>query len=150
QILKHCALAPEEIATLRHGLAAGEALSPAVLEEWRRRTGKEIYESLGMSECSNYVSNHPGMAIRPGSPGKAQPGRRIAILPVEGGEEPEPSGETGLIAIHRDDPGLMLGYWRRPEEEALVYRGEWFLGGDLAAMDAEGYIWYRGRADDVM
>ena len=42
--------------------------------------------------------------------------------------------------MHRSDPGLMLGYWRRPEEEALVYRGEWFIGGDLAAIDADGYV----------
>ena len=150
QMLKYCALTPAELASLRHGLAAGEALPAALLAEWRKRTGREIYESLGMSECSTYVSTFPGMAIKPGSPGKPQPGRAIAILPVEGGEVPLPAGETGLLAIHRDDPGLMLGYWRRPEEEKLVYRGQWFVGGDLAAFDDEGYLWYHGRADDLM
>lgn len=150
QILKYCPLAAGELASLRHGLAAGEALAPALLAEWRARTGLEIYESLGMSECSTYVSTHPGMAVRPGSPGKPQPGRAVAILPVEGGETPLPMGETGLIAIHRADPGLMLGYWHRPEEEALVYRGDWFVGGDLGSFDAEGYLWYQGRADDLM
>jgi acyl-coenzyme A synthetase/AMP-(fatty) acid ligase len=44
----------------------------------------------------------------------------------------------------------MLGYWRRPDEEAEVYRGEWFIGGDLASFDADGYMWYHGRADDLM
>jgi acyl-coenzyme A synthetase/AMP-(fatty) acid ligase len=150
QMLKYCPLAQAELASLRHGLAAGEALPAAMLAEWRKRTGREIYESLGMSECSTYVSTFPGMAIKPGSPGKPQPGRAIAVLPVEGGEEPLPAGETGLLAIHRDDPGLMLGYWRRPEEEKLVYRGEWFVGGDLAAFDDDGYLWYHGRADDLM
>lgn len=150
QILKYCPLASGEIASLRHGLAAGEALPAALLAEWRARTGLEIYESLGMSECSTYVSNHPGMAVRPGSPGKPQPGRAIALLPVEGGEAPLPAGETGLVAIHRDDPGLMLGYWRRPDEAALVYRGAWFVGGDLGTFDEEGYLWYQGRADDLM
>jgi acyl-coenzyme A synthetase/AMP-(fatty) acid ligase len=150
QILKYCPLASGELGSLRHGLAAGEALPPALLAEWRTRTGLEIYEALGMSECSTYVSTYPGMAIRPGSPGKPQPGRAVVLLPVEGGEVPLPAGKTGLIAVHRDDPGLMLGYWRRPEEEALVYRGKWFVGGDLAAFDDEGYLWYQGRADDLM
>ena len=150
QILKYCPLASDELATLRHGLAAGEALSPALLAAWRARTGREIYEALGMSECSTYVSNTPGMTLRPGSPGKPQPGRAVAILPRDGGAAPLPAGETGLLAIHRSDPGLMLGYWRRPAEEALVYRGDWFVGGDLAAFDADGYLWYHGRADDLM
>ena len=133
QILKYCPLATGELASLRHGLAAGEALPAKLLAEWRARTGLELYESLGMSECSTYVSTCPGMAIRPGSAGKPQPGRAVAILPIEGGDQPLPAGETGLVAIHRDDPGLMLGYWHRPEEEKLVYRGHWFVGGDLGA-----------------
>jgi acyl-coenzyme A synthetase/AMP-(fatty) acid ligase len=107
-----------------------------------------------MSECSTYISTGPDMEIRPGSPGKPQPGRRIAILPLDaphdGNVEPLPPGETGLLAVHRSDPGLMLGYWRRPEEEEDVYRGEWFTGGDLASFDADGYLWFHGRADDVM
>jgi acyl-coenzyme A synthetase/AMP-(fatty) acid ligase len=61
-----------------------------------------------------------------------------------------PPGEIGLLAMHRSDPGLMLGYWKRPEEDAQVLRGEWFVGGDLAEMDADGYITYHGRNDDVM
>ena len=61
-----------------------------------------------------------------------------------------PPGEVGLLAVHRSDPGLMLGYWRRPDEEAAVMRGEWFTGGDLAAIDEDGYVWFHGRADDVI
>ena len=52
--------------------------------------------------------------------------------------------------MHRSDPGLMLGYWKRPEEEREVYRGEWFIGGDLGVMDADGYITHMGRANDIM
>lgn len=55
-----------------------------------------------------------------------------------------------MLAVHRSDPGLMLGYWRRADEEQEVYRGDWFIGGDLASFDADGYLWYHGRADDVM
>jgi acyl-coenzyme A synthetase/AMP-(fatty) acid ligase len=150
QILKYCDLGAHDLSQLRHGLTAGEALSPRLLSAWRETTGKELYEALGMSECSTYISSCPGMMVRPGSPGRPQPGRRVAVLPVEGGEEPLPAGEIGLLAVHRSDPGLMLGYWNRPEEEALVYRGAWFLGGDLASFDAEGYMHYHGRNDDVM
>jgi acyl-coenzyme A synthetase/AMP-(fatty) acid ligase len=103
-----------------------------------------------MSEISTYVSTCPGMARKDGSPGRAQPGRRVAVLPVESGTDPLPSGEEGLLAVHRSDPGLMLGYWNRSDEEAEVYRGEWFLGGDLAIIDADGYIFHQGRANDVM
>ena len=92
----------------------------------------------------------PTSPIRPGSPGKPQRGRRVAVLPVEGGTTPLLPGEVGLLAVHRSDPGLMLGYWRRPEEEDAARRGEWFLGGDLAEFDADGYVWHRGRNNDLM
>ena len=135
---------------LRHGLAAGEPLSPALLDHWRQSTSKELYEALGMSECSTYISTGPGMEIRAGSPGRAQLGRCVAVLPPDGGTEPLPAGKVGLLAVHRSDPGLMLGYWRRADEEAEVYRGDWFTGGDLASFDDDGYMWYHGRADDLM
>ncbi len=150
QILKYNDLHAFDLSGLRHGLTAGEALSVALLEQWRQVTGKELYEALGMSECSTYISTAPGAPIRPGSPGQPQPGRCVAVLPVAGGDDPLPVGEIGLLAVHRSDPGLMLGYWNRPEEDALVYRGDWFLGGDLAHFDAEGYLHYHGRNDDVM
>ena len=149
RILKYGDTGPAKLASLRHGLTAGEALPPALLEDWRARTGKALYEALGMSEISTYVSTGPGLEIRPGSPGKPQAGRRVAILDPETGR-PLPAGETGLLAVHRSDPGLMLGYWRRPEEEAQVRRGEWFAGGDLAHLDADGYLWFHGRNDDIL
>ncbi|HUD50156.1 acyl-CoA synthetase [Parvibaculum sp.] len=150
QILKYCDLGQHDLSALRHGLTAGEALSPALLDQWHAATGKKLCEALGMSECSTYISTGPRMEVKPGSPGKPQPGRCVAVLPVEGGTEPLPVGKTGLLAVHRSDPGLMLGYWQRPEEETEVYRGEWFIGGDLASFDKDGYLWYHGRADDVM
>ncbi len=153
RILKYGSVSPETVPTLRHGLSAGEALAPALLEAWRARTGTELYEALGMSEISTYVSTGPGMTIKPGSPGKPQAGRRVAILdPDAPAAEPRvvPAGEVGLLAVHRSDPGLMLGYWNRPDEEALVMRGEWFTGGDLAHLDEDGYLWFHGRNDDLL
>ena len=187
RILKYGSLRRERLASLRHGLTAGEPLPPDVLEAWRAATATNLYEALGMSEISTYISTGPDMTIKPGSPGKVQAGRRVVILPPqpstdradERGEaslqaadapaeatadpvsvettggwleqlRPLPAGEIGLLAVHRSDPGLMLGYWRRPEEEAIVYRGEWFCGGDLAHMDADGYVWFHGRNDDIL
>lgn len=150
QILKYNPDPLHSLASLRHALTAGEALRPQLLKSWRERVGIELYEALGMSECSTYISSGPSTPIQPGSPGIAQAGRTVAILPRDGGESPLPAGEVGLLAIHRSDPGLMLGYWNRPTEEAEVYRGEWFAGGDLAAIDDNGYIWFQGRNNDLM
>lgn len=150
QILKYADLRAHDLSRLRHGCTAGEALTPDLLDAWTRETGKPLYEALGMSEISTYVSSGPTIPVRPGSPGRPQPGRRVAILPVDGGDAPLPAGETGLLAVHRSEPGLMLGYWNRPEEEAAVMRGQWFAGGDLASLDADGYLWFHGRNDDLM
>lgn len=151
RILKYGDLRSRDLSALRHGLTAGEPMPVSVTEHWREVTSKPVYEALGMSECSTYISSSPTVAPKPGSPGRPQPGRCIAILPAEGPDDvPLPPGEVGLLAVHRTDPGLMLGYWNRPDEEGLVYRGEWFVGGDLAAMDKEGYVWFHGRNDDVM
>ncbi|MFG1224508.1 class I adenylate-forming enzyme family protein [Xanthobacter wiegelii] len=154
RILKYAAVTPDRFPALRHGLTAGEALKAALHGEWVGATGRPLYEALGMSEISTYVSSGPLVPTRPGSPGKPQAGRRVVVLPPEG-EAPDalhplPAGDTGVLAVHRSDPGLMLGYWRLAEETAAVLRGEWFLTGDLARFDVDGYLWYEGRADDQM
>jgi 4-hydroxybenzoate-CoA ligase len=119
--------------TLRHALCAGEALAPSLLSAWRAGTGVELYEALGMSEISTYVSSGPDVPIKPGSPGKPQPGRAIRIL------------DSGEIGVHRGDPGLMLGYL-----DGSGCEGEWFATGDAAEIDADGYVWHHGRLDDLM
>ncbi len=150
QILKYCDLKPGDLKPLRHGLTAGEALPDALAKTWEAETGLKLYEALGMSEISTYISSSPNVGYRRGSPGKPQAGRAVAILPIEGADMPLPAGESGLLAVHRSDPGMMLGYWNRPEEEAQVYRGEWFAGGDLGRIDADGWFWFEGRHDDLM
>ncbi len=150
QILKYGAPERADLSSLRHGLSAGAALPPALLEEWRARTGKEIYEAFGMSEISTFISSGPSTPVRADSPGRPQPGRVVAALPQEGGETILPAGQIGLLAVHRDDPGMMLGYWNRPDEEREAYRGDWFVSGDLVEFDADGYMWRHGRADEVM
>ena len=150
QILKYADVSPAAMPTLRHALIAGEAPPPGLFEEWTARTGRQLYEALGMSEISTYISTGPSVPRKPGTVGKAQPGRRVAILPVDGSDAPLPPDTDGLIAVHRSDPGLMLGYWVRPDEQAEVLRGEWFAGGDLGRMDADGYIAHLGRNNEII
>lgn len=150
QILKYSAAPRETFASLRHGLIAGEAPPSGLFDAWRERTGTELYEAFGMSEVSTFISSSPTVPRKPGTSGKVQAGRRVAILAVEGGNEPLPAGAEGLLAVHRSDPGLMLGYWGQASATTEVFRGDWFVGGDLARMDREGYVTYLGRADDMM
>ena len=150
QILKYGAPAHDNLGQLRHGLIAGETPQPGLFEAWLAATGRPLYEALGQSEISTYVSSSPSVPRVAGAAGKPQPGRRVAILAMEGGSEPVAAGVEGFLAVHRSDPGLMLGYWNRPGEDASVTRGDWFIGGDLAVMDEAGYVFHRGRADDVI
>jgi len=150
QMLNDGGISPETMGSLRHGLTAGEAIFPGLQRDWLETTGIPLYEALGMSEISTYISSSPAVPTRPGSPGKPQQDRSVSILPVSGGEVPLKSGETGLVAVHRSDPGMMLGYWNRPEDNQMVFRGDWFVGGDLGHFDDDGYLWYEGRNDDVM
>ena len=150
QLLRDIPLLQEQTTSLRHALCAGEALPASLWEEWTTRLHKPLYEALGMSECSTYISSGPATPTRPGSPGRPQPGRRVAVLPVEGGDQPLPQGEEGVLAIHHSDPGLMLEYFNDPQATRNAYRGDWFLTGDVVRFDGEGYLHYCGRSDDTI
>ncbi|MGI9371947.1 MAG: class I adenylate-forming enzyme family protein [Hyphomicrobiales bacterium] len=154
QIQKYNKISHDSFPALRHGLTAGEPLPLDVADSWHQATGLNLYEALGMSEISTYISSAPDIPTKRGSPGKPQPARQVAILPADAKSDvaptPLPAGETGLLAVHRSDPGLMLGYWKRPKEETQVLFGEWFAGGDLAQIDEDGYVWFDGRNDDLM
>jgi acyl-coenzyme A synthetase/AMP-(fatty) acid ligase len=136
-----------DLPRLRHGLSAGEKLGTALLEQWQRATGKELFEAYGMSECSTFISSSPARPAKAGALGSAQSGRKIALL---SNGQPVPHGETGQIAVHKSDPGLMLGYFGAPEETTARFEGEWFLTGDLGFLSEEGQIHYQGRNDDMM
>lgn len=133
---------------LRHGLSAGEKLPAAIRDAWQSATGTSIFEAFGMSECSTFISTAPGTPqVAPESLGWPQPGRRVAILGTHG---PVPVGTPGIIAVHRSDPGLMLGYLDQPEETAARFKDGWFLTGDTGEMTENKDILYHGRADDMM
>lgn len=137
----------EGFESLRQGLSAGEKMPPAILKAWRAQTGKAVYEALGMSEVSTFVSSSPSVTPKSGSAGKAQNGRRLAVL---GPDAPVRFDEPGVLAISKQDPGLMLGYFEQPTETENKFQGEWFVTGDIVSMDSEGYVTYLGRDDDMM
>ena len=122
---------------LRHGLSAGEKLPDRIRADWEAATGTPIHEAYGMTECSTFLSGSPARPSPPGTLGYPQPGRRIAL-------------RDGVIAVHRSDPGLMLGYLDRPEETAARFDGDWFLTGDRGEATPDGAIRYLGRTDDMM
>lgn len=132
---------------LRHGLSAGEKMSQKIRDLWHEKTGTPVYEAFGMSECSTFISAAPGTPAPLGAAGFVQRGRTVALM---GSDGPVPRGSVGAIAVHKDDPGLMLEYLDQPDETAARYQGDWFLTGDLATMDSAGAITYAGRADDMM
>ena len=133
--------------SLRHGLSAGEKLPPATCARWETATGTRIFEAYGMSECSTFISASPNSPTASTVLGRPQHGRRIAVLGADG---PVPLDTEGTIAVHRSDPGLMLGYLDAPDETAQKMQGAWFLTGDQGSMDADNQITYLGRNDDMM
>lgn len=132
---------------LRHGLSAGEKLPEPLRGAWEAATGTPIHEALGMSECSTFLSGSPDRPAPAHTLGFAQPGRRIAILDADG--QVVPKGETGTLAIHRSDPGLMLGYLTEDGFD-LPLTGDWFMTGDLVHAGPEGALVYHGRSDDML
>lgn len=136
------------IASLRHGLAAGERLDPALRAAWRARTDTDLHEAMGASEISTFLSGSPDRPAPEGTAGFPQPGRHVAILDEQG--NPLAPGQPGALAMRRDDPGLFLGYMGQPDETASRFIGDWFLTGDHAQADAEGAITLLGRGDDIM
>lgn len=137
--------------TLRHCTSAGEPLNPEVIEVWRRATGLYPYDGYGQTETVNLVANYPALPIKPGSMGKPAPGFDVAIVDDDG--TVLAAREEGHIAV-RVEPerpvGLFKEYWRDPEKNAAVFRNGWYYTGDRAWMDEDGYIWFVGRADDVI
>lgn len=134
---------------LRHALSAGEALPPSLRARWQAATGTDIHEALGMSECSTFISGSPARPAPPGCTGFAQSGRNLAVLDTEGAALPD--GTTGLLAIHRGDPGLTYSVQQEGAAAALPLSGDaWFVTGDLVTRRPDGAYTYHGRADDIL
>jgi acyl-coenzyme A synthetase/AMP-(fatty) acid ligase len=149
QIIQKSTAAKADVPSLRHCMSAGEHLSDEVLQQWRGRFGRDIFEAVGMSEFSYYLSQSVFRPIRPGSAGFPQPGHAIQLLNPDT-LEAVPPGEEGMICVPDSDPGLFLRYWNLDDETAKFKHDGWFFTGDYARYDADGYIWFLGRKDDII
>lgn len=136
---------------LRSVTGAGEPLNPEVIEVWRAATGLTIRDGYGQTESVLLCGNPPGQDVRPGSMGKPLPGQHLAVIDDEGNELP-PGREGDLaVRVRPERPvGLFKEYWRNPAATAAAHRGDWYVTGDRAYVDADGYFWFVGRADDVI
>ncbi len=133
---------------IRHMVSAGEPLNPEVIKAFRDAFGLTIHDGYGQTENTLLVGNFPGMEIRPGSMGLPSPGHDVAVIDESGVELPP--GEEGDIALRGRPPSLFAGYYEAPDETDAVFRGEWYVTGDRATRDDDGYLWFTARADDVI
>jgi acetyl-CoA synthetase len=133
----------------RRVCSAGEPLNPEAIRWFREQYGVTVLDYYGLTESYPLVANYPFMEVREGSMGKPMPGWEVAILDEE--ERPLPAGERGEICLRaRTNPHYPLGYWNNDEASAETFGGEWFHSKDAARFDDDGYVWYEGRADDVI
>ena len=143
-------------------MSAGEAVGDAVFAYCRDQLGVVVNEMFGQTEINYIVGNCAmndqrghgvGWPAKPGSMGKGYPGHRVDVIDDNG--LPVPDGVPGDVALHRynhhgqPDPIFFLGYWNNPKSTQGKYTGDWCRTGDLAVRDADGYLWYQGRSDDV-
>jgi acyl-coenzyme A synthetase/AMP-(fatty) acid ligase len=144
-------LASQALPALRHCAGAGEPLNPEVIEVWRRHFNLLIHDGYGQTETALVVANLPGTEIRPGSMGRPFPGLDVRV--VDENLKEVATGDTGQIAVRvKPDkpPSIMLEYWKNPAENAAVFQGDFYLTGDNAYRDGDGYLWFVGRADDLI
>lgn len=144
-------LSRHDLSSLRRCLGAGEPLNPEVIRYWQKHTGTVIADGYGQTETINIVGNFPGLPPRPGSMGKPVPGFDVDVIDDQGNRLA--AGETGDIAVNVSSdwpPGLFHGYLRDGALDTGAFRNGWYLTGDTAWRDDDGYLWFVGRADDLI
>jgi acetyl-CoA synthetase len=147
RMLVQADLASADIRTLRECVGAGEPLNPEVIEQVRRAWQITVRDGYGQTETTAQIGNSPGQPVKAGSMGRALPGYDITLVePVTG--QPGEEGEI-CLDLSRRPLGLMTGYRGDPERAAEAMRGGYYHTGDVASRDADGYITYIGRTDDV-
>jgi acetyl-CoA synthetase len=137
-----------DLESLKVILTAGEPCTPGIVRFFDEKFGISVREGYGQTETCVVACNLPGMEVKPGSMGRFTPGVEGAIVNPETGERVE-TGEKGVIAVIKNHPMLFKGYYNKPEKTAECFAGNWYLTGDVAAMDEAGYIWFDSRADDI-
>ena len=133
---------------LRHAVSAGEPLNPEVITRFQDALGLTVHDGYGQTENSLLVANLPGVPVRPGSMGLPTEGHDVAVID-ESGAVCAPGAE-GDIALLGRPPTLFRGYWDDPDETDAMFRDGWYVTGDRAVCDEQGYLWFVGRTDDVI
>ena len=139
-----------DLSSLRHLLSVGEPLNPEVIHWGIEKLGQRIHDTWWMTETgAQLIVNLPSEVIKPGSMGRAFPGIEVTILDDEGRKQP--SGQIGHLAIKAPWPAIMREVWKNKEKYDSYFQfGEWYLAGDLAYQDEDGYIFFQGRSDDMI
>jgi benzoate-CoA ligase family protein len=145
-MVAHPDAASHDLSCLRLCTSAGEALPRELYERWQATFGVEVLDGIGSSEAYHiYISNRPAR-VRAGSVGEVVPGYRARVVDEDGADVPD--GEVGTLWIEGDTAALL--YWGEHEKTKQTFRGDVVKTGDLFERDADGYYWYRGRADDLI
>ncbi|WP_313891571.1 acyl-CoA synthetase MbcS [Psychrobacillus sp.] len=137
-----------DLSSLHSAVSAGEPLNREVIDTFVRVFGIEVRDGYGQTENTLLVGTMKGMESRPGSMGKPTPGNTVEII-NEFGAICAP-GEVGDIAVHVDTPALFKEYLKDPERTAMQFRGDYYITGDQAKKDEDGYFWFEGRGDDII
>ena len=141
-----------DLSSVRFSLSAGEALPEPLLRRWLERFGSDVYDGIGSAEMFHiYASNRPG-DIKPGSLGRVVAGYELRILPEDaegpGAATAAAPGEIGVLWVKGDS--VSHGYWLDRDKSWRVFHGHWCRTGDLFRIDAEGYLYFAGRADELL
>jgi acetyl-CoA synthetase len=133
----------------RRFTSCGEYLNPQVIEWFKEHFGVGISDQYGLTEVGMVIGNYPFVPEKPGSMGRPLPGYDVGLMDEDGREVPQ--GKTGIIMVKKHDYFLAKGYWREPDRwRDCFVPGEWYNTRDLAALDEDGYFFYKGRNDDVI
>jgi acetyl-CoA synthetase/medium-chain acyl-CoA synthetase len=147
-LVKDDKLAKLNVPRLRECVSAGEPLNPEVIRAWQEHTGLTIRDGYGQTESILLIGNFPGNPVRPGSMGLPMPGHELAVIDESGAVLP--AGEVGDVALRGAPPSLFREYWKDENATRRTRRGDWYVTGDRAFVDADGFFWFVGRADDVI
>lgn len=140
-----------DFSTLRHCVGAGEPLNPEIIEVWRKATGITIRDGYGQTETAILCGSFPGIEPRFGSMGKPSPGINLAIVDDDGNELPaNREGDIAVLLEPERPQGVFKEYRNDPDRTAATRRGPWYITGDRAYKDEDGYYWFVSRADDVI
>ena len=136
------------LSALHSAVSAGEPLNREVIDTFLREFSLQVRDGYGQTESTLLVGTLKEMEPRPGSMGKPTPGNVVDIIDDEGNVLPP--GEVGDIAVHKSTPALFRGYLKDPERTSMQFRGDWYITGDRAHKDEDGYFWFEGRGDDII